>query len=270
MRGLTHINAAKAPPQFAELVAAAAARRAAGDKTSPAFRLAVHLPMPVEFERDSALRDAAPLRGYGEIGDIAEDLSPPEMLDRATALAAASRALRRLADSFGATARDIARDTAITPPARTPARNVAQSQSAIGTTRVLHDEAQGLVTVDIHAARVSENLWEIAVFDQSTAAAGGFPYAAAPLLVMHAAIDVRQAEFATAGLLAGALSLRREQAVAAIARRPGAWPALAMIAVLLAAMLFLAASPLAGLAFAVAALAALGWLDRLSRDVAER
>ena len=126
--------------------------------------------------------------------------------------------------------------------------------------------ADRVVTVDLHAARVSQGVWEIAVYDQSMASAGAFPYSAPPLLVLHAGVDVVQAQFAAASMLAGALAPRAESAAASFARRPALWAGLTLVAILAAFGLAFVANPLAGLSVGVAALLVLRRVDRNARE----
>lgn len=255
-------------PQFADLLAAAAARRVAGQAAAQPYRLAgplpVTLPAPSAGEGETKARLARPLGGYAEIQALAATLPIPETLDGAAALAAAARALRMLAASEGVSMRDLAQAVEIAPHDRAPSRNAAQSESIAKATMVLHDDAGGIVTVDVHAARVSGTIWEIAVFDQSAAAPTGFPYAAPPLLVAHAAFDPVRAEFIAASMIGGALSPRIAHATAIVARRPGIWTALVVLGTIVALALALA-SPLAALVFAVAMLVGLRWLDLRTR-----
>ncbi|MCB1533241.1 MAG: hypothetical protein KDJ44_00620 [Rhodoblastus sp.] len=251
-------------PHFADFVAAAAARRAAGDRPSPALRLAEPLPLPGDSGQGDILRRVGPLGGYQDILDLADAV--PETLDRATVLAVATRALRQLASMHGRSVAEVAHEIGITQPERAPARNTAQSLSALATSLILNDEKRGLVTVDLHAARVAQGMWEIAVYDQSTTTSGAFPYSAPPVLVMHASVDARQAQFAAASMLAGAFALRAESAAASFARRPALWAGLTLVAILMAFGLAFVASPLAGLSVGVAALVVLRWIDRRARE----
>lgn len=263
------LGAASPAPQFADVLAAAAARRVAGASAAAPYRLAgpspVALPLPFVGEGEPVTRLAGPVGGYAEIRALAATLPIPEALDAAATLAAASRALRMMATAEGVSPRDLAQVLEIAPHDRMPSRNAAQSESAVKDTMVLHDEARGIVTVDVHAARLSDKIWEVAVFDQSGVGPAGFPYAAPPLLVAHAAFDPVGAEFVAAGMIGGALSPRVEQATALVARRPGIWTALVVIGTIVALALALA-SPLAGLVFVVAILVGLRWLDLRTRE----
>lgn len=255
---------ARPAPHFADFVAAAAARRAAADRTSPAPRFAEPLPLVIDPGQGNALRRLGPLESYQDTIALAD--GAPETLDRATVLAVATRALRGLASTHGRSVMEIAHEIDVTPPERAPARNSARSLSALATSLVLNDEKRGLVTVDLHAARVSQGVWEVAVYDQSTASAGAFPYAAPPLLVLHAGVDVVQAQFAAASMLAGALAPRAESAAASFARRPALWAGLTLVAILAAFGLAFVANPLAGLSVGVAALLVLRRVDRNARE----
>lgn len=253
---------ARPAPQFADFVAAASTRRAVGDRPSSALRFAEPLPLPDEPAAGDILHRVGPLGGYQDILDLA---GAPEKLDRASVLAVATRALRQLASAHGRSVAEVAHEVGVTPPERAPARNAARSEHALSTSLVLNDEARGLFTVDLHAARVSQGVWEIVVYDKSTATAGAFPYAAPPLLVMHASVDALQAQFAAASMLSGAFAPYVESAAAGLAERPILWAAAAMVAIVTAFALAFVASPLAGLSFATVAFVVLRWLDRRVR-----
>lgn len=259
-----NIGPVRPAPQFADFVAAAAARRAAGDIAPPAFRIAGALPLPTVGESDEPSFGAGPAVGYDETRALAEEQPSPATLDRSTALAAATRALRMLANAHGVAPRDAAQAIEIVSP-REPHAHVAQGESAVETSLVVRDEQRGPISVDVHAARVAENIWQVAVFDRSAAGVSDAGAAAPPLLVTSAAFDPLRAEFVAAGMLAVFFAPRADRAVAAVARRPGLWMALVLFGTLVALATTLV-SPSAGLAFIVALLAALRWLDRRPRE----
>ena len=87
-----------------------------------------------------------------------------------------------------------------------------------------------------------------------------------PLLVLHAGVDVVQAQFAAASMFAGALATRAESAAASFARRPALWAGLTLVAILAAFGLAFVANPLAGLSVGVVALLVLRRVDRNARE----
>lgn len=259
-----NIGPVRATPQFADFVVAAAARRAAGDIAPPAFRLAGAPPPPPIGAGGNSAHRSGPAGGYDEIRALVENLPLPELLDRSSALAAATRALRMFAAAHGVALRDAAQAIEIIAP-RGPRAHTAQDERALETALVVRDEQRGPISVDVRAARISENIWEIAVFDRSAAVATDAGAAASPLLVTTAIFDPLRAEFVAVGMLAGLLAPRADRAVAEVVRRPGIWTALVLIGTFSTLALALA-SPPAGLAFAVLMLVGLRWLDRRSRE----
>ncbi len=256
-------------PPFAEFVAAAAVRRRPADDIAAAFRVvapeAPSLPASVAAPPRPAVARTAPV-GYAEILDLAENLAPTAALDDATALAAASRLLRMLAAARAQSPAEVVRATTITPREKLPERNAAHAESALTTALVVNDNARGLVTLDVHAARVDDNLWRIAVFDQSAANFGTFPYAAAPLLVVSAQFDPAQTAFVAAAGMAGAFAWRSTSAVAAFTDDSAAPATLGLLAAILVAVLLLAGAPLAAALAAFFALALLRWRARRLRS----
>ena len=74
---------------------------------------------------------------------------------------------------------------AVTPAADLPSTNAATAQAAAKTSLVSYDNLGNEVLLDVYFAKTAANDWEVAVYDQRDAAAGGggFPYAAGPLAV---------------------------------------------------------------------------------------
>lgn len=73
---------------------------------------------------------------------------------------------------------------AVTAPADLPSANGATAQPGAKTSLVSYDNLGAEVILDAYFSQTAVNQWEVAVFDQREAAAGGgFPYAAGPLAV---------------------------------------------------------------------------------------
>ncbi|HXF55680.1 MAG TPA: flagellar hook protein FlgE [Hyphomicrobiaceae bacterium] len=73
-------------------------------------------------------------------------------------------------------------NAAIVAPADLPSANAATATYTAKTSLVSYDNLGNLVTLDVYATKTAAHTWEIAVFNQADAGAGGgFPYAAAPL-----------------------------------------------------------------------------------------
>ncbi|MFT4098635.1 MAG: hypothetical protein QM651_16070 [Rhodoblastus sp.] len=266
------VRSASPLPPFSEFVAAAALRRRPADDIATAFRIVApdmpSLPASAAASPRAAMARTAPA-GYAEILDLAENLALPESLGRAAALAAVSRLLRALAATHVQSPAEFERAAAITPREKLPERNAAHAESALTAALVVDDEARGLVTLDVHAARVDDNLWRIAVFDQSAAIFGTFPYAAPPLLVVSAQFDPAQAAFAAAAGIVGGFSWRSKGIVAAFTGNSAAPATLGLIAAMVVVVLLLAGAPLAAALVAFLALALLRRRARRSRRDAD-
>ncbi|HMN72409.1 MAG TPA: hypothetical protein PKA55_11145 [Rhodoblastus sp.] len=269
---ISPVRPADPPPQFADFVAAAATRRRAADDSASAFRIvapgAGAVPSSPHAPPRAPAHRTAPF-GYAEILDLAENLAPSAALDRTAALAAVNRLMRALAAEHGQSPGEFVRAAAIAPREKLPARNAADAESALKASLAVDDETRGLVTLDVHAARRDEKFWQIAVFDQSAARFGTFPYATPPLLVMTAPFDPAQAGFAAAATLAGAFAGRRASAVTALAENSALPEALGLIATIIVVALLLAGAPWAATIVALATLALLRWRARQSRRASD-
>lgn len=88
---------------------------------------------------------------------------------------------------------------AVTVAADLPSANAATAAPGAKTSLVSYDNLGSQVILDVFFSQTAANQWEVAVFNQSDAAAGGaFPYAAGPLAVTTLDFDP------TTGNLAGA------------------------------------------------------------------
>lgn len=245
-------------PRFADFVAAAdARRRAAGAFAGPPPRPPDLLPLPEVRTHGGA--GAGARNGYFDALDLDMDLPLPDLLERSTALAAATRTLRMIAAARGQHPQQALDAAEPTPLARLPAQNAADARSDFTTALRVTTEFGRAVTADIHVSKTEDGRWEIAAFDSETAGAGPFPYAAPPLFVMTAEFDPLRAEFVAANIFARAVSprvLQMEAGGALFDRRSlGVAAALAAIA----GILFLSreAWPLAGAAIAFVGVVAL-------------
>ena len=245
-------------PRFADFVAAAdARRRVASAFAGPLQRPLDLLPLPeVRPRRDAG---AGPYSAYLDALDLDMDMPLPDLLERSTALAAATRTLRMLAAARGQHPQQLLESVEPAPPARLPARNAAETCSDFTASLRVTTEFGHVVTADIHVSKTEGGRWEIAAFDSATAGAGPFPYAAPPLFVTTAEFDPLRAEFVATSMLARPVSprvLQMEAGRALFDRRTlGLAGALAAIA----GILFLSreAWPLAGAATAFAGVVAL-------------
>ena len=70
----------------------------------------------------------------------------------------------------------------VVPAASLPSANAATADYTFKTSVVAYDNLGGEVVVDIYFSKTADNAWQVDVFDQAEAAAGGpFPYASGPL-----------------------------------------------------------------------------------------
>ena len=189
-------------PRFADFVAAADARRRAADASRTLSPRPVDLlPLPEISRRESAALFGAP-GGYLEALEFGVDLPLPDLLERSTALSAATRTLRTLAVARGQAPAQMLGSIAATTREKLPSQNAPQAQSAFRTTLRVTTEFGHVTTVDLHVAKAPDGRWEIAVFDQAPEGAAPFPYAAPPLFVAEAQFDPLRAEFVIANMFA--------------------------------------------------------------------
>jgi flagellar hook protein FlgE len=74
-------------------------------------------------------------------------------------------------------------NASIVAAADLPSANAATATYTAKTSLVAYDNLGNQVTVDVYASKTAAETWEITVFDQAEAAAGGgFPYTAGPLV----------------------------------------------------------------------------------------
>jgi flagellar hook protein FlgE len=81
-------------------------------------------------------------------------------------------------------------NAAVTAAADLPSANAATAQPAAKTSLVSYDNLGNEVLLDVYFTKTAASDWEVAVFNQADAAAGGgFPYAAGPLSVATLQFD---------------------------------------------------------------------------------
>ena len=208
-------------PRFADFVTAADARRRSGDAMLARPRAADLLPLP-EVKTHAGAEAGGARGGYFDALDFDLATHLPALLERSTALAAATRTLRALAAARGQGSAQALERIAIAQHENLPSQNGPAARSDAAATLRVTTEFGLVVTADIHVARVSDTTWEIAAFDQATASAATFPYAAPPLFSTIAQWDPLRAEFVAANMLATALTARvlpREEEAALFERR---------------------------------------------------
>jgi len=256
-------------PRFADFVAAADARRRSGEAPLLRPRATDLLPLPEVKSRVGAETGGA-RGGYFAALDLDLETPLPALLERSTALAAATRTLRALAANRGQGMAQALERIAITPRENLPSQNGSEARSDAAATLRVTTEFGRVVTADVHVARVSESSWEIVAFDQATAGAATFPYAAPPLFATTAQWDPLRAEFVAANMLAPALTARVRPAEeeGALLDRRTIVVALSLLAICGLLVLSRESLPLSGAIGAVAGIVALrAYLQRtLPRD----
>ena len=81
-------------------------------------------------------------------------------------------------------------DETVIAAADLPSANAATAQYSAKTSLVVHDNLGGEKLLDFYFSKTGANTWEVAVFDQEQAAAGGpFPYGSGPLATFTLQFD---------------------------------------------------------------------------------
>lgn len=80
------------------------------------------------------------------------------------------------ASENGTFAANLPRDAAIVPAANLPSANGATAAYTAKSSLVAYNSAGGQMILDVYMTKTAAGTWEVAVFDQSQATAGGFPY----------------------------------------------------------------------------------------------
>lgn len=70
-----------------------------------------------------------------------------------------------------------------------PSANSSTAKWTSKSSLVLFDNLGSKVTLDVYFSKTGANSWEMAVYDQSSASAGGFPYSSGPLTVENLRFD---------------------------------------------------------------------------------
>jgi flagellar hook protein FlgE len=91
-------------------------------------------------------------------------------------------ALQANASTAGSLFVNLPSNASVVAPADLPSANAATATYTAKTSLVAYDNLGNQVTVDVYASKTAAETWEVTVFDQSQAAAGGgFPYTSGPL-----------------------------------------------------------------------------------------
>ena len=136
------------------------------------------------------------LMGYpvtdGDPNAVANGLSGLQEVDISQAR------LDAMASTEGRLFANLPSNAAVTAAADLPSTNAATAQGVAKTSLLAYDNLGNEILLDVHFAQSAPGEWEVAVYDQADATAGGFPYAAGPL-----AVETLQFDLSTGDLTGG-------------------------------------------------------------------
>jgi flagellar hook protein FlgE len=90
-------------------------------------------------------------------------------------------------------------NSATVAPANLPSTNLAGSQYTAKSSVVAYDNLGNQITLDVYSTNLGGGNWQIAVFNQANAAAGGgFPYTGGPLATQTLTFDMTNGQLTTA------------------------------------------------------------------------
>lgn len=89
----------------------------------------------------------------------------------------------------GVFAANLPASAATVAAANLPSTNSATSAWTAKSSLVVYDNLGAKTTLDVYLTKTGANSWEIAMFDQSAASAGGFPYSSGPLATQSLQFD---------------------------------------------------------------------------------
>ena len=134
-------------------------------------------------DKDGYLVNSA---GYYLLGfDVTDGTTPAPTANGFAGLARVQQsnmALEAAPSTIGEMKFNLDANADVVPAADLPSANSATSTYTFKTSLVAYDNLGGEVLVDVYYSKTADNTWEVAVFDQAEAAAGGpFPYSSGPL-----------------------------------------------------------------------------------------
>lgn len=98
----------------------------------------------------------------------------------------------------GSFAANLPSDATAVAAANLPSTNSATATATEKSSLIVYDDLGSKVTLDVYVSKTGANSWEVAVFDQSKAAAdGGFPYQSGPLSVQSLQFDPKNGKLAS-------------------------------------------------------------------------
>jgi flagellar hook protein FlgE len=120
--------------------------------------------------------------GYYLMGYSADESNAPSDVAGLDVLHVSLGKLIATPSTEGSLTANLPQNSSVVDPAELPSTNSASATYTSKTSVTAYDNYGNAVTLDVYFSKTSDNNWEMAVFDASTAATGGgFPYSAGPL-----------------------------------------------------------------------------------------
>jgi flagellar hook protein FlgE len=120
--------------------------------------------------------------GYYLMGYSADESTAPSDLAGLDVLHVSLGKLIATPSTEGSLTANLPQNASVVDPAELPSTNSASSTYSSKTSVTAYDNYGNAVKLDVYFSKTSDNNWEMAVFDGSTAATGGgFPYTSGPL-----------------------------------------------------------------------------------------
>ena len=100
--------------------------------------------------------------------------------------------LSATASTSGSLAANLPSTDQIVAAANLPSTNSATATYSEKTSLLTYDSLGTPITLDVYMTKTAANAWEVAVYNQAGAAAGGgFPYSSGPLVMQNAELPIR-------------------------------------------------------------------------------
>jgi flagellar hook protein FlgE len=104
-------------------------------------------------------------------------------------------ALQANASTSGAFNVNLPANSTVVAPADLPSANAATAQYTAKTSLVAYDNLGNQITLDVYSSNMGGGNWEVSVFNQADATAGGFPYAGGALATQTLSFDTTTGTF---------------------------------------------------------------------------
>jgi flagellar hook protein FlgE len=120
--------------------------------------------------------------GYYLMGYSASDTSSPSTVAGLEVLHVKMGSLIATPSTEGSLTANLPQNASVVDPTELPSTNSASSTYTSKTSLTAYDNYGNSVKLDVYFSKTSDDNWEMAVYDSSTAATGGgFPYSSGPL-----------------------------------------------------------------------------------------